>query len=148
MQNFILVSACLALTLSACEGPPTREQAGMVIGGVVGGVAGSELGGHGTVATIVGTIAGAAVGGLIGKSMDESDRRRTARALETLPTGRASRWVNPDSGASYVVTPTRTYERRDGPCRDYTVDAMIAGRPDRVVGTACRQPDGSWRVQP
>lgn len=78
---------------------------------------------------------------------DENDRRRTVRLLETTPTGHSSRWRNPDTGAPYVVTPTRTFDQRGAPCRDYTVDAMVAGRPDKVTGTACRQGDGNWRVQ-
>ena len=31
-------------------------------------------------------------------------------------------------------------------CREYTTTAEIDGRMQRVVGKACRQPDGSWQV--
>ena len=31
-------------------------------------------------------------------------------------------------------------------CREYTSTTTIDGRPQRVTGTACRQPDGSWRI--
>lgn len=33
-----------------------------------------------------------------------------------------------------------------GQCREYTSTLMIAGRPQQVFGTACLQPDGSWRI--
>lgn len=139
--------ACAALLLAACASPPTAEQAGMVVGGIAGGVAGSELGGHHAAGTIIGTLAGAALGGLIGRAMDENDRHQAARALEVMPSGRSSSWRNPDTGNSYVVTPLRTYDLRGEPCRDYTVDALVAGRRETVRGTACRHSDGSWRVQ-
>lgn len=105
---------------------------------------GSEIGDHSTAGTIIGMLDGAAVG----RSMDEHDHRRTARVIETAPTGQSSQWVNPDTGASDKVTPTRTYDHRGTPCREYTIDVTVGGKTDKVVGTARRQADGSWRVQP
>jgi len=136
-----------ALTLAACTTPPTQEQTGMVIGGVLGGVLGSQIGGGTgrTVATIVGTIAGAAIGGAVGRSMDESDRIKTAHALENVRTGVPTHWRNPDTGNQYTVVPTKTTESAQGPCREYTVDAVIDGRKEKIFGTACRQPDGTWK---
>ncbi|MFZ5509951.1 MAG: RT0821/Lpp0805 family surface protein [Pseudomonadota bacterium] len=143
---------CLALgtvlAAAGCATQPTQEQTGMVIGGVLGGVLGHQVGrGSGqTAATIIGTIVGAAVGGAVGRSMDETDRMKTAATLETVRTGVPSTWRNPDTGNQYTVVPTRTYDTAQGPCREYTVDAVVAGKKDKVYGTACRQPDGSWRV--
>lgn len=147
----IICSATLALAvLGGCDTPPQRqqEQAGVVIGAVVGGLLGSQVG-HGggrTAATIVGTMVGAVVGGNVGRSMDETDRLKTAHALETVRTGVPTRWRNPDTGYQYNVVPIRTYEAPQGPCREYTVDAVVGGRTEKVYGTACRQPDGSWRA--
>jgi hypothetical protein len=31
-------------------------------------------------------------------------------------------------------------------CREYRSQTMIDGRPQPTVGTACLQPDGSWRI--
>jgi len=31
-------------------------------------------------------------------------------------------------------------------CRDFSTTNVIDGRPQEVHGTACRQPDGSWRI--
>ncbi len=138
-----------ALVLSGCatSGGP-NEQAGMVIGGVLGGILGQEVGrGHGkTAATIVGTLIGASIGGSIGRSMDDTDRVKTAHSLETVRSGVPSTWRNPDTGSQYTVVPTRTYATSTGPCREYTIDAMIGGRMEKVYGTACRQADGSWKV--
>ncbi|MBI3516400.1 MAG: hypothetical protein HY060_20405 [Proteobacteria bacterium] len=33
-----------------------------------------------------------------------------------------------------------------GNCREYTAQTMIAGQPQQTVGTACLQPDGTWRI--
>ena len=142
----ILLAAALAVT--ACESPPTREQGGMIVGGVLGGAIGSQVGGGSgrTVATILGTLIGMSIGGEIGRSMAETDRLKTAHTLETVRSGVPSHWVNPDTGHSYVVTPTRTFERTGTPCREYTVDATIGGKREQVVGTACREADGSWRA--
>ncbi|MEA1653126.1 hypothetical protein UAJ10_29430 [Nitrospirillum sp. BR 11164] len=31
-------------------------------------------------------------------------------------------------------------------CREYTSTITVAGQPSQQVGTACQQPDGSWRI--
>jgi hypothetical protein len=31
-------------------------------------------------------------------------------------------------------------------CREYQSTAVINGQPEQTVGTACRQPDGTWRI--
>lgn len=146
----LTLGAALVLALGACESPPSQQQSGTVIGGVLGGVLGSQVGqGSGrTAATVIGTLIGATIGGNVGRSMDQTDRMKTAQALESVRTGRSSSWRNPDTGAQYTVTPTRTRQTAEGPCREYTVDATVAGRPERVYGQACRQQDGSWRVAP
>ncbi len=134
--------------LAGCTAGAPREEAGMVIGGTLGGLLGAQVGqGRGqTAAVIAGTLAGAAVGGAVGRSMDETDRLKAARSLEGVRTGVPTAWRNPDTGVDYQFTPTRTYETRTGPCREYEVDARIEGRTQTAYGTACRQPDGSWRI--
>jgi surface antigen len=142
------VGAAVVSVLAACASQGPQEQAGMVIGGVLGGIIGAQVGeGSGsTAATIIGAMAGMAVGGAVGRSMDEQDRRKTAHTLETVRSGVPSHWRNPDSGNEYRVTPTRTFQTAQGPCREYTVDGLIGGKRETLVGTACRQADGSWRV--
>lgn len=143
------LSFLVAVSLAGCTAPATQEQSGMVIGGILGGVIGSHVGqGTGrTAATILGTVIGASIGGNVGRSMDDTDRIKTAAALESVRTGVPTRWINPDTHHQYTVVPTRTYDAASGsPCREYTVDAVIGGRVEKVVGTACRQADGSWRT--
>lgn len=143
----LVLALASALFLSGCATLDRGDQ-GQIIGGVVGGVLGSQIGdGRGqTVAIIVGTMAGSMIGRQIGDSMDATDRRNTAVALRDSRTGQPTTWVNPDNGARYTVTPTRTFEQQGGPCREFRVDANVAGEPDRVNGTACLQSDGSWMI--
>jgi surface antigen len=149
MKNNLLFGIYLSTALVACTTAPTKEQTGTVVGGVLGGVLGAQVGG-GTgqiAATIVGAIAGGMLGGTVGRAMSENDRLRAAQALETTPTGTAYQWTNPDNGRQFGVTPTRTYSNAGGPCREYRINSVIEGRPEVVVGTACRQPDGHWHTQ-
>jgi surface antigen len=141
--------AALTTLLAGCGsvGGP-NQTAGTVIGGVLGGAVGSQIGGGSgrTVATVIGALIGANIGANVGRSMDGNDRYRTAQVFETSRTGQPSTWVNPDSRNEYTVTPTRTYEAQGAPCREFTMRAVVGGQPDNVYGTACRQPDGSWRI--
>lgn len=150
MNRKLLTVAVLStsMVLGGCAADRPNEQAGMVIGGALGGILGNQVGrGSGrTAAIIVGTLAGAAIGGSVGQSMDETDRLKTAQSLETVRTGVSSSWRNPDTGNQYTVVPTRTYETKEGPCREYTMNAVVGGRSQKVYGTACRQADGSWRT--
>jgi surface antigen len=130
-----------------------KETAGTVIGGVGGALLGSQVGDGKTqvVATAAGTLLGAWIGNEVGKSLDRADQAYAAQtanaALERYPDGQASTWQNPNSGHSGSTTPTRTYETAQGqPCREYQTSVVIDGRTQTAYGTACRQPDGSWRV--
>jgi len=152
MKHTYLITAIVAATISiaGCStavGP--NEGSGTVVGGILGGIAGNEIGGGSgrKAATIIGTLIGARIGGNIGRVMDDNDRLRVVRSLETANTGVATSWVNPDTNNRYTVTPTKTYTANTGPCREYIVNAVIGGRPEKVYGKACRQADGSWRVQ-
>lgn len=149
-----MVIAVIATSLVAmgCASNPDRrnEETGRVVGGILGGVLGSQVGdGDGrTAAIIAGTLIGAHIGGSVGRNMDENDRARAAQSLESSRTGTSTEWRNPDTGYQYEMTPTRTYQTESGPCREYTMEAVINGRNETVYGTACRQSDGSWRVMP
>lgn len=145
----LLLASVIGVSGCATTGQGQNEQAGVIIGGILGGVLGSHVGkGDGrTAAIIVGSLVGASIGGAVGRSMDETDRLKTAHSLENVRTGVPTSWKNPDSGNAYTVTPTRTYEEATGPCREYTIDAVVGGKKEKVYGTACRQPDGSWKTQ-
>jgi surface antigen len=146
----------IGLVLGGCAesgGPGTKETVGGVGGAVAGGLLGSQIGsGRGQlVATAAGAVLGGLAGTSIGRSLDRADRleaqRTTQHALEHNETGQASSWENPDSGHRGSVQPTETYRRDDGTyCREYQQTVIIGGQQEQAYGTACRQPDGTWKV--
>ena len=160
----LLAATALALTLSvgatgvqaqcSSHGTGGSEIFGTLLGAALGGLLGSQIGsGTGNkVAIGAGVLAGGLFGNKIGSRMDCNDQRyhqRTAQsALETQRIGTTSRWHNPDSGHSGTITPTHTWQRHDGRyCREYEQTVRIDGRLERATGTACRQDDGTWRIQ-
>lgn len=145
--------AATAIVLAGCEGQGTKQIGGGLLGGAGGAVAGSQFGsGKGQlVATAIGALAGAFIGSEVGKSLDKADRsamhRTSHNALETSKTGQTSSWTNPDSGNSGTVTPQRTYQTASGEyCREYQQTVTVGGKTEQAYGTACRQPDGSWKI--
>lgn len=154
MRRLIFAApVAFVFALAACEGAGPKQAGGTLAGAGLGALAGSQVGkGKGKlVAVAVGTLAGAFLGSEVGKSLDRADRlymQRTSQgALEKNKSGQASRWRNPDSGNSGTVQPTRTYRTAAGKyCREYQQTVTIAGKTESAFGTACRQPDGSWKV--
>lgn len=148
----------LVFAVSSCssDGSDTvNENPKAVLGGVLGAGAGAGIaavagGGAGWI--VAGALAGALLGGAIGHKLDERDKEMAAKAaheaLEKNRTGESSEWKNPDSGNSGTVTPTRTYQRADGQyCREFRQDVKIGDEDHQAYGTACRQPDGTWKIE-
>ena len=157
MSNRIprITAAILAcIVLAACQGTGPKQQLGSLIGAVAGGVAGSQFGkGDGRLAAVgIGTLVGAAIGGEVGSSLDKADRLHAARAeqhaLEHAPSGTPIAWSNPDTGHGGTVTAAPAVQRGNTVCREYTHTIVIGAEQHRAVGRACRQPDGTWRIQP
>jgi surface antigen len=128
------------------RGLVSSEVVGGVLGGAVGGVAGSQIGkGSGkTAATIGGTIIGVLVGSSIGRTMDEIDQNCVGRVLEYASDRQRIQWTG--AGYDYDVVPLRTFQNNGMYCREYQTTATVGGRPQQVYGTACRQPDGAWKI--
>jgi len=155
MRKIAVLAISLVIVLSGCETDQRgqKEVAGALLGAVVGGLLGSQIGGgKGQLATTAaGTLLGGYLGSQTGRSLDRADRiyaeRAAQRSLESNPSGTGSTWVNPDNQHSGSVTPLNSYRSEDGfDCRDYTQTVTIDGRAETVRGTACREPDGTWRV--
>jgi hypothetical protein len=58
----------------------------------------------------------------------------------------------PAAGATAKAAPPtpppveQSVSAQKGPCREYDTEIAIEGRRQAMRGTACRQPDGRWRV--
>ena len=127
-----------------------RDLVGGLLGGAAGGLLGAQFGkGKGRLAAVAaGTLLGFLVGNSIGRSMDEVDQKCLEQSLEHAEDGQQITWNNPDSGAQYQITPTKTIEVAEGRyCREYTTTATVGGKAETVYGRACRQPDGAWQIK-
>ena len=130
------------------QGSCNRELLGAAVGAGLGGLAGSKVG-DGTgqlVAVAVGTFLGAVLGAEVGRSLDELDEACAGQALDHAGDNETVVWENPDQGARYELTPSRSYnDARNLYCREYQTVAIVGGRRRELFGRACRQPDGSWK---
>jgi len=146
----IVLLAVVAATGCATIEDNPKTSIGAFGGAAFGGLIAAAAGGGGP-AIAGAVIGGALLGGLAGNMLDQRDKRMAAeaqqRALETAPTGQPVAWTNPDTGHTGAVTPTRTYQSESGYCREFQNDVVIGGKSEKAYGTACRQPDGSWKVQ-
>lgn len=164
----IMILASAALLLAACGeqnaqnarkggvaggGGITKADVGTLAGAGLGAWAGSNVGsGSGRTAAIaVGTLMGAGIGREIGASLDRADmayfNNTQQRALETAPAGQTLPWSNQQSGNSGTFTPSNYYQTADGSyCREFQQTITVGGRTEKGFGTACRQPDGTWKI--
>lgn len=145
---FVLLLPSLLLIGCETAGPKTElgGLGGAAAGGLLAAVAGGKAEG-----IAAGVILGGLLGGAIGGELDRRDREEASRAaqqaFENSRAGTSVAWRNPDSGNSGTVTPTRTYQRDNGQyCREYQQSVRVGGRDQESFGTACRQPDGNWKI--
>jgi surface antigen len=143
----------LLVLLVGCQGQQLgiSTAAGGLGGAAAGGLLGAALGGGSTgiaSGVLIGGLLGAGVGQVLDQRSQQMQSQTVSRALETTPVGTASTWRNPDNGNSGSVTPTRTFQNQSGAyCREFQQEIVVGGQTQQATGTACRQPDGSWRTQ-
>ena len=130
-----------------------NEVLGSVIGAIGGGVIGNQVGrGSGkALSTFAGVLLGSVVGAQIGRDLDEAERLKLASAtqyaLENQRSGTRTVWDNPDRRVCGVVVPRPAFKNElDQYCREYQQTVVINGEKQNAYGTACRQPDGQWKV--
>ena len=149
LKTVIVIGFC-SVALASCQNGP-KQGFGQVAGGVTGALVGSQFGsGSGKLAaTALGAVVGTMVGGEIGRRLDEADQRALYdaqhKALEFGNPGAPVAWSNPKSGHRGEVVPGPGYKVNAFNCRDYTNTIFIDGQPQVARGTACRQPDGTWK---
>jgi surface antigen len=145
----LAVSSCASMQETYKENPKAML-GGLIGAGAGAGIAAAAGGGPGVI--VASALGGALIGGLVGKQLDQRDKQlaadAAARAFEQNHTGQASVWNNPKSGHSGSITPTKTYQLANGQyCREYQQKINIGGKVETAYGTACRQADGTWKIQ-
>jgi len=155
----VLVAALGACTQTGGTQPGqfgvNNTTGGTLLGAGLGGLLGNQFG-HGAgkgVMTAAGVVAGGLIGHSIGAQLDQADKRAMARTTQTaLETGQPNQplpWRNQDSGHRGAITPGQYYQTADGGyCREYQQTVTIGGETQQAYGTACRQPDGTWKIVP
>ena len=103
----------------------------IITGTIITGIISTGIISTGTNST--GSMLGTSIGGNVGRSMDKTDRLYVARLLETVRTGVSTTWRNSGTGYQYRVVPTRTYDIKSAPCREYIVDATISGKTEKSM---------------
>lgn len=147
------ITVVLLLALAGCQtggGPGTATTIGGLSGAAAGGLLGAALGGGATgiaAGTILGGLVGAGAGYALDQRSQQLQSQTVARTLESASSGTTSTWVNPDNGNRGTFTPTRTFQAQGGEyCREFQQSIVVGGRTEQGSGTACRQPDGSWKI--
>ena len=151
-----VIAIVLALCLvTGCSTQLTKQDTGSVIGALAGGAlaysAGKDSSNKG-LWTALGIGAGAMMGNQIGAALDQRDRlllgQATQATLENAPDNAQGSWRNPNSGASGTIRPTATTMSATGtPCREFVQTIYVGGQAKEGYGRACRQADGSWKIQ-
>jgi surface antigen len=159
MRAFILTIAMAALAASFAAPAHAGEDQffGTLFGMAAGGLIGNQFG-HGTgkaVATGVGVVAGGWIGNDLGRAADNArSGYSSAYYAPSYATEPPVYYYNTYNAykPNYVAPPAAapeppvTYTSNGAYCREVSQQVVINGRAQESYGTACLQPDGTWRV--
>jgi surface antigen len=109
------------LSLSACKGI-TKDEAW-----ILGGAA---------------LLAGA-TGYALSSYLNRTDEANMQGVLSNSPVGQQVGWTNPSTGIPYTMMVTNN----NGHCRKFETVGIVDGRRETLVGDACRQPNGYWKIR-
>jgi surface antigen len=94
-------------------------------------------------------VIGGISGNEVGLQMSDRERRIAAnaeyRALEYGRSGAPTGWHYPATGHRGSIVPGRPYQKGSQYCRTYIHTINRGGSLETVKGTACREPNGTWR---
>ena len=155
MKNVVITTVLATTLLTGCAGTYNKATTGAALGALTGTALAYGLGKDSSKKGLW-LIAGAAAGGLagnaIGAQLDERDKlllgQTFQNTMESAPNNQVGGWSNPNTGNSGTVTPTQTMiSANNQPCREFQTTVNIGGELTQAYGTACRNADGSWKIQ-
>jgi len=102
IKTIIIVGLALSLVNCKTIEGLSKEDYGTAIGAITGAAIGNNVSDDNrALSTVLGTAGGAYLGKVIGRMLDERDQQRlTLSTQETMRTGEAQRWHNPDTGVT------------------------------------------------
>ncbi len=148
MKKIITIGSTVVLAAGLVGCTPGNNIPGATIAGTAaGGLLGAALfhGEGAWIGILGGALVGGVIGNFVGKRMDEQDRANMARAVTTTPVGQEATWTN-SHDVTYTVRPVRQYHQQSRYCREYQTTVTVGGKVRKAYGTACRMPDGQWKI--
>jgi len=152
-QKFLFpLSLLLILAMAGPMAKPVRagqnEALGTLLGAGVGGFAGNQFG-HGSgrvAATTGGVIFGGLAGNAVGHGMDQAERPSLSYAQPYYPSqpvyySYVPNYVAPEAPPAELIN-----ETPGDYCREYSELVHVGNEFRESYGTACLQPDGSWKA--
>jgi surface antigen len=155
MGLFLIV--CLSGCLSDYDSNGNFQHKRQKVGTIAGIASGAALGSYiGSGAGFNGSLFGAAFGGLFGGVLgNRAGAYLDARAQQKMnqagfyalnhgANGSVYNWAEGNSSGSFI--PSSSFQNNGLYCREYYQKVNIGGNVQNAYGTACRMPDGSWRI--
>ena len=155
MKNVVITTVLATTLLTGCAGTYNKATTGAALGALTGTALAYGLAkdsGKKDLWLIAGAAAGGLAGNAIGAQLDERDKlllgQTFQNTMESAPNNQVGGWSNPNTGNSGTVTPTQTMiSANNQPCREFQTTVNIGGELTQAYGTACRNADGSWKIQ-
>jgi surface antigen len=162
MRKQLLAVAATFLLAASAASPAfagSNDIIGTGLGAALGGLLGSQFGRGGgqLAATGAGVFFGGLVGNSVGTSIDRTNYLYSHHGgYYTYAPAPVYYPATYSYQPTYVAPPepppapaTYTYAGNNGSyCREFSQQVTVGGRVQESYGTACLQPDGSWRIVP
>jgi len=155
-KAFLMTLTLLAVFVAGFSMPAeagNSEFVGTLLGAGAGGYLGNQFGhGAGNVAaTTAGVFVGGAVGNQIGHAADRTSQPapvyyNSYNSYQPAPLYYAPAYV-PNYVAPPDIPPTYIDGASQNYCREYSELVRVGNQLRESYGTACLEPDGTWRVQ-
>jgi len=148
MRVALVAAAAGMLALAGCSAG-SGITTGTVPGANTGRLIGSPLAtgsGDPDVRAVEGGMTGVDVGRSLNAAARAAGQKAEYEALEYGHAGRPTEWKSPEGDFNGVITVGNVYRVNRLDCRHYTHRVLIGGRTRLIDGSACRQPDGVWRI--
>lgn len=149
-----LVAGMISLAvfeLSGCT-PGNNVPGSTAAGAIAGGLIGTAIFHNQVAGAIGGALVGGVIGDQIGQYMDRQDKINMQSAIVNTPVNQEATWTSNNEGpngqpVTYTVKPLKNYTSGHRYCREYQTTVTVGGKAQQAYGKACRQPDGSWKIE-
>ena len=93
-------------------------------------------------------LVGAPLAAALGPADRDTLQRTTRAALDKGHPDQALPWRNPGTGNYGTVVTKASYQDADGRlCRAFQQTAIVGGQQEHSQANACRETDGTWRIE-